>query len=284
MIHLLLIFGALGFVYLGLSLRLPPSPVVAAAGVLTALICLELERRTPFSAEWSRSRDDRRTNAAHFVFSMVAVIALFQQLAFAPLWSAGRALGSDIWPRGWPLPVQLGLALFIAELGYYWIHRLSHEWAWLWRFHEVHHSLPRLYWLNAGHFHPIDTLLNYAAEVTPLLLLGAGAEVLALYSVFTSVNGMLKHSNIQIRLGALNWILSSAELHRWHHAPDPKEGNTNYGSNLILWDLIFGTRFLPARPPPLAIGLADETDYPRGFREQLARPFRERPPYPPSAR
>jgi sterol desaturase/sphingolipid hydroxylase (fatty acid hydroxylase superfamily) len=52
------------------------------------------------------------------------------------------------------------------------------------------------------------------------------------------------------------------------------EANTNYGSNLIVWDLVFGTFFLPRdREPPDAIGIADMPDFPRGYLAQLAAPF-----------
>jgi ornithine lipid hydroxylase len=182
-------------------------------------------------------------------------------------------LGVSLWPSTWPLWGQLVMALIVAEFGYYWVHRLSHEVGWLWRFHAVHHSVSRLYWFNSGHFHPMDTLLNYSAEVVPLLLLGASPKVLVLFSVFTTMNGMLKHSNIDLRLGPLNWLLSTAELHRWHHSKEPTEGNTNYGSNLVLWDLVFGTRFLPDQKPPVDIGLSGVSDFPGSFVAQLRAPF-----------
>jgi sterol desaturase/sphingolipid hydroxylase (fatty acid hydroxylase superfamily) len=140
----------------------------------------------------------------------------------------------------------------------------------VWRFHAVHHSLPRLYWLNAGYFHPVDAVLNYALEVIPLILLGAPRQLLALYAVLTAVNGMLKHSNIDLRTGALSWIFSTPELHRWHHSPDPAEGNTNYGSNLVVWDVVFRTRHLPPRRPPAEIRGARVPD---GYLGQLAYPL-----------
>ena len=65
------------------------------------------------------------------------------------------------------------------------------------------------------------------------------------------------------------------ELHRWHHSPDLAEGNHNYGGNLIVWDVVFGTRFLPPdREPPRTIGIGDMPAFPRGLLWQLAVPFR----------
>jgi sterol desaturase/sphingolipid hydroxylase (fatty acid hydroxylase superfamily) len=78
-----------------------------------------------------------------------------------------------------------------------------------------------------------------------------------------------------VRLGALNRIFSMAEPHRWHHSRSLLEANTNYGSNLTVWDVVFGTFFLPHdREPPTAIGIADLPDFPAGYLDQLAAPFR----------
>ena len=95
-------------------------------------------------------------------------------------------------------------------------------------------------------------------------MLGAPASVLALVNVFSAVHGSVKHANIPARIGPLNWVFSMAELHRWHHSPVVAEANHNYGGNLILWDVVFGTRYLPAdRKPPSNVGLADAPGYPR---------------------
>ena len=52
--------------------------------------------------------------------------------------------------------------------------------------------------------------------------------------------------------------MSSPELHRWHHMKDTLLANHNYGSNLIIWDLVFGTWFLPKeKVSPLHVGVVD---------------------------
>jgi len=65
------------------------------------------------------------------------------------------------------------------------------------------------------------------------------------------------------------------ELHRWHHSRSIEEANHNYGGNLILWDVLFGTRFLPRdREPPAEIGIGDLPAFPMGFWANLAAPLR----------
>jgi sterol desaturase/sphingolipid hydroxylase (fatty acid hydroxylase superfamily) len=155
------------------------------------------------------------------------------------------------------------------------LHRWQHGYDALWRFHAVHHSAPRLYWLNAARFHPLDLGLLYLVGYVPLVLLGCPGDVILLFSLFDAVLGMFQHSNVDVRLGALNWIFSMAEPHRWHHSRTLAEANTNFGSNLLVWDLAFGTFFLPRdREPPAAIGIADMPRFPTGYLAQLAAPFR----------
>ena len=95
------------------------------------------------------------------------------------------------------------------------------------------------------------------------------------FSLFTGVHGLFQHANVDVRLGGLNWVFSMAELHRWHHSRTVAEANHNYGNNLIVWDLVFGTYFLPRdRTPPEDIGLADLPDFPTTFFGQLLAPLR----------
>ena len=106
-------------------------------------------------------------------------------------------------------------------------------------------------------------------------LLGADARVIALVTLFTAIHGLFQHCNVDIRLGPLNWFFSMAELHRWHHSKRIEEANTNYGANLILWDVVFGTRFLPAdREPPTEIGIEALPDFPPGYWAHLTAPIR----------
>jgi sterol desaturase/sphingolipid hydroxylase (fatty acid hydroxylase superfamily) len=56
---------------------------------------------------------------------------------------------------------------------------------------------------------------------------------------------------------------------------DLREGNKNYGENLMLWDLIFGTYFDDkTRRPPAEIGIRESM--PAKFLDQIAAPFRWR--------
>lgn len=260
---------------LGAPLALLVSQGTAAVAILVA------EHLWPFRREWNRSHGDLVTDVCHAVVSGIGTAQIMRPLLLAGgvaiAGALSRELGVGLWPTGWHPLLQLAVALVIVELPQYWLHRWQHEHDWLWRFHAVHHSAPRLYWLNAARFHPVDLGLLYAVGYVPLILLGCPESTIMLFALFDAVFGMLQHSNVDVRLGPLNRVFSMAEPHRWHHSLVMEEANTNYGSNLIVWDLVFGTFFLPGdREPPARIGIAAMPAFPSGYLAQLAAPFRWR--------
>ena len=123
-----------------------------------------------------------------------------------------------------------------------------------------------------GRFHPIEKAVQYAFDTLPFALLGVSHEVLAAYFVFYALNGFYQHSNCRVRLGPLNYVVSGPELHRWHHSKLVHESNNNFGNNLIVWDVVFGTRFLPKDREVGELGLQDRA-YPTGFFPQMRSPF-----------
>jgi sterol desaturase/sphingolipid hydroxylase (fatty acid hydroxylase superfamily) len=274
-----LVMGGSIALAIGLVPVLGALQAVLIAETLGALAIIVAERALPFRPAWNRSHGDLRTDALHALVSGVATTqvarGLVALLAGAAAAWLSSALGGTLWPVGWPLALQLVLALVIAELPQYWLHRWQHEHDVLWRFHAVHHSAPRLYWLNAARFHPVDLGLLYLVGYVPLVVLGCPPEVVLLFALFDAVFGMFQHSNVDVRLGPLNWIFSMSEPHRWHHSRALVEANSNYGSNLIVWDVVFGTFFLPRdREPPATIGIAELPAFPAGYLAQLGAPFR----------
>lgn len=246
----------------------------------SALVIFAAERLFPAWESWNRSHGDVLVDVSHAVTVSLAsyATALVVPALLAPAAAWLAPLGTTrLWPAEASLLVQLPLALVVAELFQYWSHRLAHTWEPLWRLHATHHSAPRLYFFNAARFHPLDIVIDTTAGLIPLTLLGAPPKVLLFFALATSVLGYLQHSNVRVALGPLNYVFSMAELHRWHHAKNLAEANTNYGSNLILWDLVFGSFFWPRdRRPPEDIGIPDLEAFPQTWWGQLASPFRWR--------
>ncbi|MCZ6888040.1 MAG: GH3 auxin-responsive promoter family protein [Gammaproteobacteria bacterium] len=245
-----------------------------AAGV-GAILVTAFELALPHRGVWKGAREDVRGDALYMVLvQMMLPVALALTLSVFLLHRL-QAAGVDparFWPHAWPVPFQVVLMLLGADFLRYWLHRACHHWEPLWRLHAVHHSPLKLYWLNVGRFHPLEKTLQYLLDALPFVLMGVGEPVLGLYFVFYAVNGFFQHSNVELRFGWLNWIISSAELHRWHHSRIKDESNTNYGNNLIVWDVLFRTRFLPEDREITDIGLPNRR-YPRTFLEQMKTPF-----------
>jgi sterol desaturase/sphingolipid hydroxylase (fatty acid hydroxylase superfamily) len=276
---------ALGASHPGVAAALGLAPgshgAVAALGAVFVFypVVALLERVFPHRAEWSRARGDVRTDATHLVLTGPLTSALFDATLRGAAVGAGAALaarfGTGLWPDHWPILGQLGLAVLVAELGHYGFHRLSHEHALVWRVHAVHHSAPRLYWLNATRFHPLDLFALIACQTLPLLALGIEARAMLAYTLFQIVYGQLQHANVELRTGWLDRVFSTPGLHRYHHSTDPREGNRNYGAILSVWDSAFGTYLRPTgRGFAGPIGLGALPSFPAGYLGQLAAPFR----------
>lgn len=249
--------------------------VIAASS--TAIVpILVLQRVLPCSTQWRGRPKDFGLDMLHALVTS-AIGDLWRAVTFGLAFGVSawltHTLGASLWPSGWPLLAQFGLALVLGDLGQYWIHRAFHEVSWLWPVHAMHHSSERLYVFSATRTHPFNFVLVYAAQMTPLILLGCSMDVLFLVSLFTAVHGMLQHANIAFDHGILNRVFATADLHRWHHSASYEESNANYGSNLILWDTLFGTRFLPEdRAHPDRMGI-DGTALPENWWVHLASPF-----------
>ena len=109
-------------------------------------------------------------------------------------------------------------------------------------------------------------------DTLPFILIGVSEQVVMLYFVFYAINGFFQHSNVDAKYGVLNYVVSGAELHRWHHSKLIEESNRNYGNNLIVWDLVFGSWFLPKNRRVAELGLINRS-YPLEFGAQMKTPF-----------
>jgi sterol desaturase/sphingolipid hydroxylase (fatty acid hydroxylase superfamily) len=232
---------------------------------------LLLETRFAEREDWRPTRADVAADAAFMAVVMVALPRLLAVIAVLALADWRHAEAAGPWPHDWPLAAQIVLAVLAVDFARYWLHRACHRFTPLWRLHEVHHSPDILYVANVGRFHPVEKVLHFTLDTLPFLALGVAPEVLAGYFLLYSVNGFFQHSNLKLRYGWLNYLVGSAETHRWHHARDPKLAACNFGNTTIVWDVMFGTWRLPGRVGE--VGIPDRA-YPQGFLAQMTAPFR----------
>jgi sterol desaturase/sphingolipid hydroxylase (fatty acid hydroxylase superfamily) len=244
--------------------------------IALAISLLFLERVMPHEKAWQDPDGQTLANIAHTLMSKGVVQGLVVFASVIGITSVITSVtepGYGIWPRDWPLWGQVILGIVVAEFGLYWGHRIAHEWYPLWRFHAVHHSVTRLWIINTGRFHFVDSLKSIGASMAILLVLGAPIEVITWLSAITAFIGMLTHCNVEMRFGPISWLFNTPGLHRWHHSQDLREGNKNYCENVMIWDHVFGTYFDDAaRRPPVNIGIKETM--PVRFVEQLVWPFK----------
>jgi sterol desaturase/sphingolipid hydroxylase (fatty acid hydroxylase superfamily) len=253
-------------------------PILAASYVAAALAAGAVtffEFVIPHDRTWQPRWTDVKNDLLFMVVVQMVLPQLLGLLVALTLLGYLESLALPIaqwWPRELPLVLQVALMLLLAELLRYPLHVAAHNTKRLWRLHAVHHSPKKLYWLNVGRFHPVEKALQYTLDTLPFILVGVSAEAVTLYFVFYAVNGFYQHSNVDVRYGPLNYLISGPELHRWHHSKLIDESNRNYGNNLIVWDLVFGTWFLPRHVRVGDLGLLNR-DYPPDFLGQMAAPL-----------
>lgn len=143
---------------------------------------------------------------------------------------------TDFWTRwyGWLL------ALVFYDLCYYWLHRMSHESAFLWASHVVHHQSQHynlstaLRQTSSGALFGWIFYLPMALAGVPPLVFGVVALVDLLYQFWVHTE----------QVGKLGWFdrwFCAPSNHRVHHAVNDAYVDRNYGGILIVWDRLFGS-------------------------------------------
>ena len=257
----LAIVVSLGAFFTGRALGLNLELLVTAAAIGVLVLAMVLERWLPLQSQWNLEQGDARVDLSSTLVLLGLVDPLLKYVApllavalygvFDLSASYHNLLGNT------PFVFQLLLVTLLIELARYWLHRLHHTVGGLWWLHAMHHSSLRLYALNNFRFHPLNYLLMFMLSTFPLMLLGVPAELLLGYLALTLPVIMLQHANLDLQNGALNYLFSTNELHRWHHSANAAEANCNYGHALIIWDQLFDTfKYQPhTKNLPASIGL-----------------------------
>lgn len=259
------------------------SPWLAAyAAVVIGCLWLisRLERWFPHSQRWFASAPERRTDLT-FLIVVSTLLPMALALGVAALTSrvvpSWLPWSANLWPRMLNPWAQVLLILVLADIPRYWLHRSFHGSPSLWRLHAIHHAVRKLNVWNSSRFHPLETSLQFLCDTAPFILLGISAEVLSLYFVLHATKGFLQHSNLDVRLGLVNRLISGPELHRLHHSRNPSQSHSNFGNKLSIWDQLWGTYLDPAHQHVSALGIAEDQGDGQ-FLRQLLQPFRQRQP------
>lgn len=237
-----------------------------------------------------------------FFNALLSASGLFAAVTMTPLMTTfvldgllqwtGRSTASvdSTWGK-----LALATIIMILTLDFckYWAHRLHHETSILWPFHALHHSAEVMTPLTANRNHPVFLILRQliytvivgAVQALMLFLLMGKIEIVTIgtvnagYFLFNALGSNLRHSHVWLSYGrVMEHILISPAQHHIHHSIERKHYNKNYGEVFAIWDLMFGTLYVPKGYENLSFGLSDhngeriEQPYPT-LRSALFHPF-----------
>ncbi len=149
---------------------------------------------------------------------------------------AETAISWSIPPTWWGLVA----AVLVADIIYYWEHRIAHEVRLLWTQHAVHHSSRDMNIVTAVRFGPLEGVWALIVHV-PMVLMGFSPEVAIGAQVVVLAYQTWLHTEVIGKLGPIEWIMNTPSHHRVHHGCDDMYLDKNYAGILIIWDRMFGT-------------------------------------------
>ena len=191
------------------------------------------------------------------------------------------SLGLGRYLPGW---VILPLGFVIADFLGYWRHRALHRVPLLWRIHAVHHSDTEMNSFSDDRTHPLEWLFASGLQFLVFFVLDGSLHWTSFTLVYLlSWHSRLYHSNVDTDLGPLTYLVVTPNSHRIHHSTEQRDFDRNFGTSLVIWDRLFGTRTDP-RPVQPTTGLAgyrgapDVGEHALGYYlHLLVSPFRAQP-------
>ena len=174
-----------------------------------------------------------------------------------------------------PWLVQFLLAIVVADLAEYFIHRAFHKVPFMWRFHAIHHSSKSLDWIAGSRSHLVDDVAVRGFILIPMMLVFPH-DMLVAYLFFVNFHATWTHCNFGPTIKWLEPFLIQPRYHHWHHTSQSEGIDKNFAIHFPWIDRIFGTHYLPEEDKwPDTYGLHNEK-IPPGFWGQAFYPFTRR--------
>lgn len=249
------------------------------------LLVLTIEWLAPWRKEQPKFRRDFWLDTFYmffnfFLFSLIGFYAL-SNVVVDLLQDGFRALGInhlDVINLQTLLPfwAYVVVAFLLRDFIQWSIHRLLHRVPFLWEFHKVHHSVAQMGVAAHLRYHWMENVVYKSLEYFPLALLGVDLGTFMALHLFALTVGHFNHSNINIPLGPLKYLLNNPQMHIWHHAkeiPPQYRYGINFGITLSLWDYLFGTACMPHNGRDITLGFEGDEHFPQTFAGQLVQGF-----------
>lgn len=176
---------------------------------------------------------------------------------------------------GLPIVVQVPLLILVADFTQYWVHRTCHVVPLLWRFHAIHHSIEQMDWLAGSRLHLVDVILTRGLTYVPIFVLGFSQPALIVYVALVALQATFIHANVRWEFRAVRRLVATPAFHHWHHAAERAAINKNFAVHVPIWDVLFGTYYLPDRWPS-EYGLGGGQQVPQRWLTQFWFPFQQK--------
>lgn len=174
-----------------------------------------------------------------------------------------------------PWVVQFLLAVLVADLCEYWIHRAFHQVPFLWGFHAIHHSSKALDWIAGSRAHLVEDVLVRGGMLIPMMFVFPH-DIIVAYLLWVTIHATWAHCNFRPTIAWLEPLLVQPRFHHWHHTAQQESIDKNFAIHFPWIDRIFGTYYFPKDGSwPETYGLHEEK-LPSGFWAQFFYPFRRR--------
>lgn len=179
-----------------------------------------------------------------------------------------------VWQRPTILEHTL-IDLLILDFFIYWWHRANHEMPILWRFHQVHHYDQMLDTTSALRFHAGEIILSAFIRGIIIVVFAIPFESVIIFEIIVMICAFFHHSNISLPIKLeqfLSKIMITPSIHWVHHHAKQKQTDTNYGTILVVWDVLFRTLSDFRRYSGMKIGI-EGTSKDLSFLRLLIKPF-----------
>ncbi|MET7029277.1 sterol desaturase family protein [Sediminicola luteus] len=171
---------------------------------------------------------------------------------------------------------QLLIFFIVLDFVQWFTHILLHRYAFLWKFHKVHHSVKEMGFAAHLRYHWMENVFYKPLKTFGVMILGGFEPEQAYIVHFLAITiGHFNHSNIKITWGPLKYLFNNPVMHLYHHAYTLPKGTygVNFGISLSLWDYIFKTNYIPEESGDIELGFKGDEEFPKGFLEQITHGF-----------
>ena len=180
-----------------------------------------------------------RANINLFLFnSTILSLAPVSSLIYLADKNAAHAILNIGLPYAW----KVVLAFLMLDLIFYFWHKASHNFDFLWELHKIHHCDPNVNVSTSFRVHTLELFISVLIKVAFIISLGLDKMTVIIFEAISTFFVMFHHSNISMPgEHLLSRLFIVPSLHRVHHSKIREEHDQNYGSVLSIWDRLFGT-------------------------------------------